>query len=114
MLCNFAAMFIKNQTFKDEETLEEMIFDFALGEPSALVQELLAGIDKGLEDNIEYIKYRDSLQDEDDKEELYTDERQIRLAEKLMKRFDSFMVEAQKLYGIQANERSLLYEIDLV
>jgi len=107
-------MFIKNQTFKDEETLQEMLFDFALGDPSIIVQQLIAGINAGLEDNAEYIKYRNSLQDEEDRDELYNEERDIRLTEKLMELYESFAVADQKLYGIKAGNRDLLYEIDLV
>jgi len=107
-------MFIKNQTFKDEETLQEMLFDFALGDPSVIVQQLIADINADLENNTEYIKYRNSLQDEEDRDELYNEERDIRLTEKLLELYDSFVVADQKLYGVKAGNRDLLYEIDLV
>lgn len=107
-------MFIKNQTFKDEETLQEMLFDFALGDPSVIVQQLIADINADLENNTEYIKYRNSLQDEEDRDELYNEERDIRLTEKLLELYDSFAVADQKLYGVKAGNRDLLYEIDLV
>ena len=38
-------MYIKNQVFKDEDTLMEMLFDFSLGTPSAMIQTLKAGIE---------------------------------------------------------------------
>lgn len=107
-------MFIKNQKFKDEATLQEMIFDFALGDPSSLVRSLITEIDQELEENTEYIKYRDSLNDQDDKDELYAEERDIRLSEKFLALYDSFQVSNQKLYGIKGGKQDLLYEIDLV
>lgn len=107
-------MFIKNQKFKDEATLEEMLFDFALGSPSAIVQQLIATIDKELAENAEYVKYHSSLQDQDDKDELYAEERDIRLSEMLMELYESFSVNNQKLYGLKADKQDLLYEIDLV
>lgn len=107
-------MFIQNQTFKDEDTLLEAMFDFDIGDKSAYTLALIADIDKGLQENEEYIKYRDSLTDEDDKAELYIEERDLRLAELLMQRFDSFQVQSAKLYGLKGSERELLYEIDMV
>jgi hypothetical protein len=96
-------MFIKNQTFNDEDTLLEAMFDFEV-----------AIIDKDLEANTGYQKYKDSLTDEDDKAELYIEERDLRLAEVFMQRFDSFVIHSAKLYGVKNGERELLYEIDLV
>lgn len=107
-------MFIKDQTFKDEDTLLEAMFDFDIGDKSAYTRALIAEIDKGLAENEEYIKYRDSLTDEDDKAELYIEERDLRLAEIFMQRFDSFQIKGAKLYGVKGAERELLYEIDMV
>jgi hypothetical protein len=107
-------MFIKNQTFKDEDTLLEAMFDFDIGEKSAYTLALIAEIDKGLAENEEYIKYRDSLTDQDDKAELYIEERDLRLAEIFMQRFDSFVINSAKLYGAKGDQRELLYEIDMV
>lgn len=107
-------MFIKNQVFKDEETLLELLFDFGLGDASPLISEMYANIDRDLEQNEAYKTYRDSLLDEDDREELYTEERDMRLAEQLMEMFSSFQVHARKLYGLKNDEKILLFEIDLV
>lgn len=107
-------MFIKNQVFKDEETLLELLFDFGLGDASPLISEMYANIDRDLEQNEAYKTYRDSLLDEDDREELYTEERDMRLAEQLMEMFTSFQVHARKLYGLKNDEKILLFEIDLV
>jgi hypothetical protein len=107
-------MFIKNQTFNDEDTLLEAMFDFDIGDKSAYTLALIAEIDKDLAANEEYIRYRDSLTDEDDRSELYIEERDLRLAELFMQRFDSFVIDRAKLYGVKANKRELLYEIDMV
>ncbi|HXS36711.1 MAG TPA: hypothetical protein VN721_08425 [Flavipsychrobacter sp.] len=106
-------MYIKDQIFKDEDTLLEMLFDFSLGTSSSLIQQMIADIDNDLLGNDAYIKYRDSLQDEDDRTELYTEERDLRLAEKLMQQFGSFAISNSKLYGIKKDGKELLYEIDL-
>jgi hypothetical protein len=106
-------MFIKNQVFKDEDTLLEMLFDFNLGDASELVSGMYATIDKELEENTAYTTYRDSLQDEEDRMELFAEERDLRLAEQLMEMFDSFQVLDRKLFGIKDKEKTLLYEIDL-
>ena len=106
-------MFVKDQKFKDEETLLELLFDFGLGQPSELLRGMIADIDKELETNTAYIEYYNSLQDADDRVELYTEERDLRLAERLQEMFDSFMVQKARLYGIKVGERMLLYSIDL-
>lgn len=106
-------MFIKNQSFKDEETLMEMLFDFAIGQPSAFTEKMIAEIDKELEGNAAYIEYYNSLQDPDDRVELYTEERDMRLAERLMTMFDSFAVNSACLYGIAGADQTLLYEVNL-
>lgn len=107
-------MFIKNQEFKDEDTLLEAMFDFDIGIKSSYVQAEIEKINKELSENIEYQKYKDSLTDEDDKSELYIEERDLRLAEIFMLRFDSFIIDSAKLYGVKAGLRELLYEIDMV
>jgi hypothetical protein len=106
-------MYIKNQTFKDEDTLMEMLFDFSLGVPSPMVGDLIKKIVEELEHNEEYTKYRSTLEEED-RLELEAEEKDLRLAEILMERFDSFAVDKQSLYGLSNSERALLYSIDLI
>ncbi len=107
-------MFIKNQSFKDEETLLDAMFDFNIGTTSPYVQEEVKKIDKDLETSEQYQEFKASLEDEDDKAELYMEERDLRLAEVFMKRFDSFMIDRAQLFGLEGTERVLLYEIDMV
>ena len=111
-------MYIKNHSFNDEDTLLEMLFDFGLGDASALIQQLVAEIDKELEENEAYVSYRNSLKTEDDKDELYIEERDLRLAEQLMNTFDKFQVEGgkntAKLFGINKEERTLLFSMELI
>ena len=92
----------------------EAMFDFDIGIKSSYVQAEIEKINKELSENIEYQKYKDSLTDEDDKSELYIEERDLRLAEIFMLRFDSFIIDSAKLYGVKAGLRELLYEIDMV
>ena len=106
-------MFIKDHSFSDEDTLLEMLFDFSLGQPAAFVQQLMAGIANDLEQNVPYKEYMASLATEEDRDELRDEEGRLQLAEKLMRLFDSFGVEKQKLYGINDNGKELLYEIDI-
>ena len=107
-------MYIKNHVFKDEDTLLEMLFDFSLGDPSPIIVSLKEEVEKELAHNEAYKEYLDSLTDEEDRLELETEERMIRLAEALLSRFDTFQTRQQKLYGINNTETVLLYEIDLV
>ena len=106
-------MFIKNQSFKDEETLLEQLFDFSLGQPSVAVQQMITAIDKDVLANEAFQKYRSTLTDEEDILELDAEERNIRLGEQLMEIYTSFAVADNKLFGVQNNEQTLLYELDL-
>ncbi len=106
-------MYIKNQIFQDEDTLLEMLFDFSLGEASNLIKELKKTIEHDLEVNTTYQQYVSSLQDEEEKMELETDERNIRLAELLMAQFDSFKVRDKKFYGVKENMETQLFEMDI-
>lgn len=106
-------MFIKNQQFKDEETLMEVLFDFNLGEPSVYTKELYTQIDKELEGNKNYQDYRKTLSS-DDQTELDVEERDMRLAEILMAEFNSFEVQSSCLYAVKNKEKTLLFEMLLV
>jgi len=106
-------MYIKNQKFSDEETLLEMLFDFSLGTRSAYAEQLVADIDKDLAENEKYIEYMKTLQDADDRAEVYEEERDMRLAEILMEQFESFEVKNSCLYGVKGNKAELLFEVDL-
>ncbi|MBS1587082.1 MAG: hypothetical protein JSS82_16230 [Bacteroidetes bacterium] len=106
-------MHVKNQKFKDEETLLEMLFDFGIGEPSPLINSMVVEIEKELEGNAAYKQYYSELTDADDRAELYTEERDLRLAEQLIEKFDSFEVFAAKLFAIKGGERTLLYTLNL-
>lgn len=107
-------MYIKNEVFKDEDTLLEMLFDFSLGESTPLIKAHLASIEKDLDENEVYQNYIKTMTDEEDRLELETEERYLRLAEILMQEFESFKTFAQKLYGLKSGKETLLYEIDLV
>lgn len=106
-------MFIKNQTFKDEETLLDILFDFGLGDATDYTQQLMDKIEQDLSSNASFHEYRATLQGED-LEELDAEERRIRLAEDLMQQFDEFKVKDRKLYGLKSSQETLLYSIDLV
>ena len=107
-------MFIANQTFKDEDTLLEMLFDFSLGDATSMILELQKKIERDLEQNEAYEQYRSTLTNEEDRLELETEERYIRLAEALMQQFDSFKVKQKMLFGLKDGRETLLYSIDLV
>jgi Na+/phosphate symporter len=106
-------MYIQNQKFKDEETLLEQLFDFALGEASPEVAAMLQVIDQELRDHKEYQAYKASLTDEEEIMELEDEERRIRLAEQLMERYEGFEVSGNKLAGTNGENTSVLYSIDL-
>lgn len=106
-------MYIQNQTFSDEETLLEQLFDFGLGEASADVNTMMQAIDQEVLSNKAFQDYRNTLTDEEDIMELDDEERRIRLAEKLMALYQSFVVEKNQLFGVQAAQKVLLFELDL-
>lgn len=107
------AMYIQNQTFKDEETLLEQLFDFALGESTPEVTALMQAIDREVLEHKEFQEYKASLTDEEEIMELDDEERRIRLAERLMALYGGFEVSGNKLYGIKDADKILLYSIDL-
>jgi hypothetical protein len=106
-------MFIKNRIFRDGDTLLETLFDFDLGNPGTIILEKRQQIEDDLKDNQALKDYIDALTDEEEKLEVATEERYIRLAESLMDDFKQFQVEDRKLYGINEGQRTLLFEIDL-
>lgn len=107
-------MFIKNRVFKDDEdTLLEVLFDFDLGEPTAIITAKRAEIEADLKDNTALRDYLATIPDEEERLEVATDERAIRLAESLMADYSSFQVQDRKLFGIAPGRKDLLYEINL-
>lgn len=106
-------MYIQNQTFNDEETLLEQLFDFSLGEATPEVMELMLAIDKEVLSNEVFQQYKATLTDEEEIMELEEEERSIRLAEKLMEQYESFEVAQNQLFGIKGGQKTLLYSIDL-
>ena len=107
-------MFIKNNIFYDEDTLLEAMFDFNIGNVSPYIKAEIEKIDNDLKANDAYQQYVATLSDEDDRAELYIEERDLRLAEVLMNRFEQFVIERAKLFGVKDGKRTLLYEIDMV
>lgn len=106
-------MYIQNQSFKDEETLLEQLFDFGLGEPTAEVAAMMVEIDAALQHNEQFQAYRATLTDEEEIMELDDDERRLQLAEKLMAIYEAFLVEKNQLFGIKGASNMLLYSMDL-
>ena len=106
-------MFIKNQTIKDGDALLEILFDFDLGTPSSIITTRRETIENDLKDNTALRDYLATIKDEEERLEVATEERAIRLVESLMEDYDSFQVLDRKLYGIGKGGKDLLYEIDL-
>ncbi|MBS1588652.1 MAG: hypothetical protein JST52_03460 [Bacteroidetes bacterium] len=107
-------MYIKNQSFSDEDTLLEMLFDFSLGDETPIISEHKANIEQDLLQNETFQNYLPTIKDEEERLEIETEERLIRLAEALMNQFEKFTVHNQKLFGLKNKEETLLYSIDLV
>lgn len=106
-------MYIQNQSFRDEETLLEQLFDFGLGEPTEEVAALITEINAELLNNQEFQSYRATLSDEEEIMELDDDERRLGLAEKLLAIYDSFLVDKNQLFGVKDGHNTLLYSLDL-
>ncbi len=108
-------MYIKNQTFSDEDTLFETLFDFELGDASPYTRVLQAEIEKEIAADTAYQALLAEQADEEDRMELEDEERRERLAVVLQERFRSFKVAQKKFYGVsESGEETLLWEIDLV
>jgi hypothetical protein len=106
-------MFIKNQVFKDEETLLEVLFDFDLGTPTAIIADKRTKIDSELDNSTDYQAYLATFSDEEERLEIDTDERQMRLSAFLMEQFSKFEVRNRKLFGTDNTGNTiLLFEMD--
>ena len=106
-------MYIQNQSFSDEETLLEQLFDFGLGDATPEVQALLVSISEELNANKDYQAYKATLSDEEEIMELEDDEIRALLADHLMAMYESFVVEKNQLFGVKDSVQTLLYSIDL-
>lgn len=106
-------MYIQNQSFSDEETLLEQLFDFGLGNATPEVQALLIAISEELNANKDYQAYKATLTDEEEIMELEDDENRALLAKRLMAMYESFEVEKNQLFGLKGGAKTLIYSIDL-
>jgi uncharacterized protein (UPF0305 family) len=106
-------MYIQNQSFSDEETLIEQLFDFGLGTSSQEVAQMITEIDNDVRNDQEFLNFRSSVIDEEERMELDDDVRRIALSERLMTIYPSFVVENNQLFGAKGGKTTLLYSIDL-
>lgn len=106
-------MYIKNNDFKDEDTLFETLYDFEIGEPSIYMQAISADVQTALENNISLKEHAATLPEEE-RLELYDDWKRENTIAVLLTNFTSFKVFEARLYGISANDEILLYTIDMI
>ncbi len=106
-------MFIKNQTFQDEDTLLEILFDFDLGTSTEIINQKRLQIEEDLKENKAYHDFVASIPDEEERLEVATEERYIRLAEALMEDYESFKTVHGKLYGVKGEIADLLSELPI-
>lgn len=106
-------MYIKNQQFKDEDTLYEVLFDFEIGDATPYMQAIVDMVTKSIEDTPEITEHLNSMQDEEERMELYDDIKRERVVQVLQNNFTSFQVKSAGFYGKTATEDVLLYTIDL-
>ena len=105
-------MYIKNQKFKDIDTLFEVLFDFEIGNASAYMQEVVDEIsvyiknDKALQEHV-------STLDEEGRLELLDDMQREKTVQILQSKFEAFVVKNACFYGIIDNKDILLYSIEL-
>jgi hypothetical protein len=107
-------MYIQNQSFSDEETLQEQLFDFELGTPCPELLQLKQAIDDEVLNDLPYQQYKATITDEEEMLELDDDVRRAKLAEHLMKTYESFLVEKNELFGVKNGVKTLLYSMDLL
>ncbi len=106
-------MYIKNQQFKDTDTLLEVLFDFEIGDPSAKMQAIIKEVDNAATDN-EELKAQAATMEEEDALELLDDWKRERVIHILFNNYSSFKVFDAKLYGKNDSSEYLLYSIDLI
>lgn len=106
-------MYIKNQQFKDTDTLLEVLFDFEIGEPSTMMQSIITEVDAAQESNKDLNEYAGTLPEEDGME-LIDDWKRERVVHILTNNYTSFKVQDAKLYGKNDSAEDLLYSIDLI
>lgn len=106
-------MYIKNQQFKDADTLMEVLFDFEIGDPSAKMQAIIKEVDTASFENAE-LKAQAATMEEEDALELLDDWKRERVIHILLNNYSSFKVQDAKLYGKNDSSEDLLYSIDLI
>lgn len=106
-------MYIKNQDFKDTDTLLEVLFDFEIGDPSAKMQSIIAEVDAALQNNKELNEHAAAMEEEEGME-LLDDWKRERVIHILINNYISFKVHSAKLYGKNESIEDLLYSIDLI
>ena len=106
-------MYIKNQQFKDEDTLYEVLFDFEIGEASPYMQAIVDMVVKSVDETQEITDHLSNMQDEEERMELYDDIKRERIVKVLQNNFTSFMVKSAGFYGKTDTDEVLLYTIDL-
>jgi len=105
-------MYIKNQQFKDEDTLFEVLFDFEIGEPSPYMQGVIDNVVAKIDSDKAFFEHLDTLEEED-RLELYDDVKREQIVKALRRSFTLFVVEKASFFGVDGKDRILLYSIDL-
>lgn len=106
-------MYIKNQQFKDTDTLMEVLFDFEIGDPSAKMQAVITEVENAQAEN-EELKAQAATLEEEDALELLDDWKRERVIHIILNNYSSFKVHDAKLYGKNDSSEDLLYSIDLI
>ncbi|MBS1772274.1 MAG: hypothetical protein JST82_05395 [Bacteroidetes bacterium] len=105
-------MYVKNQQFNDEDTLFEVLFDFEIGEPSPYMQGIVTNVTKAMDADTALSQHLQTMEEED-RLELYDDIKREQIVNILRQSFQGFAVNNACFYGISAQEKLLLYSIDL-
>lgn len=106
-------MYIKNQQFKDADTLMEVLFDFEIGDPSAKMQAIIKEVEIAQAENKE-LNEQAATMEEEDALELMDDWKRERVIHISFNSYSSFKVHDAKLYGKNDSSEDLLYSIDLI
>lgn len=106
-------MFIRNNSFSDEDTLLETIFDFGLGNHTPVFKEIFTSIEQDMEAS-EELKQQILQMETEDAEELVEDIRLDQLCKRLLAKYDSFEVYSACFYGIKDGAKEKLSEVELV
>lgn len=106
-------MYLPNQSFTDEETLMESLFDFELGEMTPLLEDYRNKAKEQLDADVEFYAYKSKIEETEERIAADEEQRLVVLATLLKDDFEKFEVKDKSFFGLKDGVSTLLASIDL-